>query len=184
MLLLFAGLLPDPEAVDLKESALVLWGIIYLGGLGSYLILLRALPGGAVLTYTFLAGVWTNDTLAYCIGVRWGRHKLAPRISPNKSVEGFLAGLIGTPLAAAAAACLLPGGLAGLDPGRAALLGALIALCATAGDFLESALKRQAGVKDTGRLIPGHGGILDRFDSLLVTAPFVYYIFLWFRGSI
>lgn len=184
LLLLFVRLLSDPTTATLKESALVLWGIIYLGGCGSYLILMRALPRGMVLTIVFLVGVWLNDILAFCIGMQWGRHKFAPRISPNKSVEGFLAGLIGTTVAASVAASLLPGGLAGLNPAGAALLGLLIALGATAGDFLESALKRQAGVKDTGRLIPGHGGILDRFDSLLVAAPFVYYFFFWFHGGI
>lgn len=183
LLLLFTGLLPDLEAIDIRESALMLWGIIYLGGLGSYMILLRALPGGAEFTFALLAGVWINDTLAYFAGVRWGRHKLAPRISPKKSVEGALAGFAGTILVAVLAARFLPGGLAGLDPGRAALLGALISLCAMAGDFLESALKRQARVKDSGRLIPGHGGVLDRFDSLLVAAPFVFYFFLLYRGS-
>ncbi len=181
--LLFTRLLSSPKTATLKESALVLWGIIYLGGCGSYLILMRALPGGMLLTIIFMVGVWINDILAFCIGVRWGRRKFVSRISPNKSVEGFLAGFIGTPVAATAAAFLLPGGLAGLGPVCAALLGLLIALGATYGDLLESALKRQSGVKDTGQLIPGHGGILDRFDSLLAAAPFVYYFFLLFHGG-
>ena len=184
LILLFAGMLPDPKRVSPGESALVLWGIIYLGGCGSYFIRLRALPGGIFFTFILLIGVWTNDILAFFVGRRWGRRRLAPRISPRKSIEGFLAGLIGTPLVAVAASFLLPGGPAGLDPGRAVFLGVLIALVATAGDLLESVLKRQAGVKDTGRLIPGHGGILDRFDSLLLAAPFVYYFFLLFHGGI
>ncbi len=162
------------EKTDFRESALILWGIIYLGGLCGYLVLLRQLPQGLTFTYLLFAGVWSNDTLAYFTGIKWGKRRLAPKISPQKSVEGALCGIGGTILLALLAASLLPAWIR-LTPGEAALLGLVIAIFAQLGDLVESAMKREFGVKDTGKLIPGHGGILDRFDSLLFAAPLVYY---------
>lgn len=167
------------EKTDIGESALILWGIIYLGGLGGYMILLRQLPQGMNYTLLLLVGVWSNDTFAYVAGIKWGKRRLAPAISPQKSVEGACSGIVGTVLLALLAALLFPGWIE-LAPGEAALLGLGISVFAQLGDLLESAIKRQFGVKDTGRLIPGHGGILDRFDSLLFTAPMVYYFLQMF----
>lgn len=162
------------EKTDFGESALILWGIIYLGGFCGYLILLRRLADGLVLTFLLFAGVWLNDTLAYFIGNKWGRHRLAPVISPAKSVEGALAGLAGTTLLVYLAVLLLPEQI-GLTPGEGILLGLVIAVFGQLGDLVESGMKRKFEVKDAGGLIPGHGGVLDRFDSLLFAAPLVYY---------
>lgn len=165
---------------QIQESALILWGIIYLGGFGAYLILLRNLPQGLTYTILLLLGVWANDTFAYFIGLKWGKRRLAPAISPKKSVEGAFAGAAGTVLLAVMTAFFFPGWIS-LTPLKAALLGIGIAVFAQLGDLFESAMKRHFEAKDAGRLIPGHGGILDRLDSILLTAPMVFYFFQLFE---
>jgi phosphatidate cytidylyltransferase len=172
------------DRFSIAEAAIILWGIIYLGGLGGYMLMLRMLPEGAFYTYLLLFSVWLHDTLAYFIGTKWGVRKFAPLISPNKSVEGSMAGILGLTAIMFSTSILFPT-LLPLAPLQALFFGLGIAVFAQLGDLLESALKRQIEVKDSGALIPGHGGILDRFDSLLFTAPFVYYFFLListFRG--
>lgn len=176
--LLFLTQLIHFDKVNFWESALLFWGIIYLGGLCGYMLLLRLMPQGILYTFLLFIGVWANDTFAYFIGSKWGRHKLAPGISPQKSVEGALGGAAGTVLLAGLAVLLAPE-LIGLPLIQAVFLGLGIAVFAQLGDLMESALKRQFGVKDSGTIIPGHGGILDRFDSLMLTAPFVYYFFIF-----
>ncbi|RKO66312.1 phosphatidate cytidylyltransferase [Desulfofundulus salinus] len=152
------------------EGAVTLLATLYIG-LFVYIYLLRLLPNGWIwLTFT-LVGTWTSDTVAYFIGKRWGRRRLAPALSPGKTVEGAVGGLAGSLLAAVAFVIIYPF----LPRGPLLLLGLLLGLAAVVGDLVESAFKRQAGVKDAGDIIPGHGGILDRFDSMLFTAPLVYY---------
>lgn len=119
-----------------------------------------------------MALVWINDTAAYFTGLTMGKRRLAPAISPKKSVEGFAGGLVVTCGAAAGAHFLV---LRDLPLAHAVALAAGVVLCGTLGDLFESLLKRDAGVKDSGTLLPGHGGILDRFDSLLFAVPFVYW---------
>ncbi len=165
------------DRFSISEAAILLWGILYLGGLGGFMLMLRMLPDGAFYTYLLLFSVWLHDTLAYFIGTKWGVRKFAPLISPNKSVEGSMAGMLGLTAIMFSTSILFPTFLP-LPPMQALFLGLGIAVFAQLGDLLESALKRQLDVKDSGALIPGHGGILDRFDSLLFTAPFVYYFFL------
>ncbi len=162
------------EKTDFIESALIFWGIIYLGGLCGCLILLRRLPEGMIFTYLLFAGIWLNDTLAYFIGSKWGRRRLAPSISPQKSLEGSLAGISGTVLLICLAVSTLAERI-GLTPWEGLLLGLVIAVFGQLGDLVESAMKRKFEIKDAGKLIPGHGGVLDRFDSLLFAAPVVYY---------
>lgn len=152
------------------EGAVTVLVALYIG-LFVYIYLLRLLPNGWIwLTFT-LVGTWSSDTAAYFIGRRWGRRQLAPLLSPKKTVEGMLGGFLGSLLASLAFMGIYPF----LPRGRLILLGFLLGLAALLGDLVESALKRQAGVKDAGDIIPGHGGILDRFDSMLFTAPLVYY---------
>lgn len=172
------GLLAGSQKGAMLESALTLWGIIYLGGLGGHLILIRFLPRGITATGMLFLNVWIYDICAYFAGIEWGRHKLAPKISPQKSIEGALAGALAATAFSTAAAARFPHLLAPLSPWLGALLGLGVALFSQLGDLLESALKRQGSVKDSGGLIPGHGGILDRFDSLWLAAPFAYYFFL------
>lgn len=130
------------------------------------LAFLRRGPGGQGLTLVVVAAVWAGDAAAYFAGRAYGRRPLAPAISPRKSWEGALAGLLtGTAAGAGVAA------VAGAPVGVGTVLGAVSAAAGAAGDLAESALKRSAGVKDAGALLPGHGGVLDRFDSLLLAAP-------------
>lgn len=115
--------------------------------------------------------IWVNDTGAYLVGSRWGKRRLAPNISPKKSVEGSIGGLLLVLLSAVILRLLLFPELSWL---RILLIAVVVAIFGTIGDLFESSLKRRAGVKDSGKLIPGHGGILDRIDSLLLAVPAVY----------
>lgn len=153
--------------------ALTLAGGLYLGLGGAYLIRLRALPDGLWWTLTALPVVWVADSGAYAIGRRWGRHKMAPTISPGKSWEGYAAEVVSGLLAGLCFGWLWPL-VAGqpqltLTPWRGLVLGGLLAVLTPLGDLFESMIKREAGVKDSSNLIPGHGGVFDRIDSLLWT---------------
>ena len=177
LLVLFATALFNMEKLSVIDSALSMWGILYLGGLTGYLLLLRMLPDGIIYTYILFVGVWVHDISAYFIGVKWGMRKIAAQISPKKSVEGSLAG-IGTVIILFFSITILFPGFLPVNPLQAVILGLGIAIFSQLGDLLESAMKRQMEVKDSSGIIPGHGGILDRFDSLLLAAPFVFYYFL------
>jgi len=144
----------------------------YLGlGTGAALLLGRGDTGGPLLVIT-LAALWIADTAAYVVGSLLGRHQLAPLLSPKKTVEGLIAGV----LMAAAGVWALEAFLLDADiPGKyTVILGAVVALAGLLGDLAVSAVKRDAGLKDTGSLIPGHGGLLDRLDSFLLAMPAVY----------
>ncbi len=155
----------DPTAT----WALALAGGLYLGIGGHYLVRLRFAEGGRWLLLTALPLVWIADSFAYWIGRRWGRHKMAPRISPKKSWEGYTAEVLSGLIFGAGFGWLWPalGVESPLTPWRGLVLGGLLATLTPLGDFFISLIKRDVGVKDSGRLIPGHGGILDRIDSLL-----------------
>lgn len=140
----------------------------------------REMPGspywvGAVFLAIPLALTWANDTAAYAIGRKWGRRKLAPTISPGKSVEGAIGALIVTVAVAVPIVWLVNRWVPVFTAADGFALGLLVAIAAPAGDLVESSFKRDAGVKDVSRLIPGHGGVLDRFDSLLFAVPAFYY---------
>jgi phosphatidate cytidylyltransferase len=179
-----------PEGKPLPAVASTLFGAAYGGLALSFVPLLVALPArlawegpqhspwaGVLVTALPLATTWIGDGTAYFVGTAWGRKKLAPRVSPAKSWVGAYAGLVGSALAAAVwylvAKPLLPG-----LPVRGILvvagLGALLGGVAQVGDLVESLLKREAGVKNSGRAFPGHGGVLDRIDSLIFALPTAY----------
>jgi phosphatidate cytidylyltransferase len=166
---------PDPRrAVDAW-----LWSIttaLYVGVLASHFVLLREAPDGRDwLLFTVLT-VWITDTGAYFVGRTLGRHRLAPAISPGKTIEGAL----GSAIAGFAAVFALDAifGL-GLDTQHRVILGLLLPAVTLFGDLAESALKRSLDIKDSGALVPGHGGVLDRLDSLLFAAPVVYWYLHW-----
>ena len=154
--------------------ALTLAGALYVGSLGAYAIRVRDLPNGLVWTAIALLTVWATDIGAYFVGTRIGRHGFFTGISPKKTWEGAVGGWI-----AATLTMLVGGMLAGLEPLQALLFGFGIGIVGTLGDLAESLLKRQTGVKDSGTIVPGHGGMLDRVDSLLFAAVFAYYYLIW-----
>lgn len=149
-------------------SAFNLFGVFYVVVLYSFLILVRE-QFGVVWTVFGLGVTWATDTGAYFGGTRYGKRKLAPKISPNKSVEGAIFGFL---------AALLTGAIFSLLTGNSSFWSLIFALvlsaCAQIGDLVESALKRERSVKDSGALLPGHGGILDRFDSLALVFPMLF----------
>ena len=126
---------------------------------------------GCALVWVLFACTWASDTFAYFVGSAIGSHKLASSISPNKTLEGFFGSIVGTILTAVVVGTII----FGLPLIKMAVAGFVLALAATFGDLVESVLKRFAGVKDSGFFLPGHGGALDRFDSLIYTAPVFYY---------
>lgn len=155
---------------SLVEMAMGLLATFYVG-LFIYFYLLRTLPGGWIWIIFMLIGTWASDTSAYFVGKVLGRHPLAPVLSPGKTLEGAIGGISGSILVAAGLILIYPS-MPGLS---LLLLGLFLGVAAQIGDLVESAFKRQVGVKDAGNIIPGHGGILDRLDSMLFTAPLVYY---------
>lgn len=162
------------------DFAITLSSIFYIGVLGAYFAHMRNLQHGEWWLLLALLAVWLADTAAYAIGTPLGRHKMAPRLSPKKSWEGYLAGLLfatlGTPLFGLLLARL------GMPPhpmfalGNLAILGFAIGALTTLGDLGESMIKRQMKVKDASQILPGHGGILDRIDSWLWAVPIGYYL--------
>ena len=173
------------ERGPLAAVAATVLGVVYVGATLSFAVHLRAFPevsdgvagwGGAFLLIFVLTGTWCGDAAAYFAGRRWGRRKLLPSVSPSKTVEGAIGGLVGAAAAAALFTFVLADPMEGppLPVLGAAVLGLLLGGVAQLGDLVESVLKREAGVKDSGTLIPGHGGILDRFDAVLFTVPLAY----------
>lgn len=144
---------------------------LYAAWLLTHLLSLRQLQGGFHYVLLVLVATWSTDTLAYFVGMNFGKHRLAPLLSPKKSIEGAVGGVVGSVLASAVVGLVSPH----MTLIHYILIGFLVGILGQIGDLTESALKRMAGVKDSGKIIPGHGGILDRFDSLLITSPLVYY---------
>jgi phosphatidate cytidylyltransferase len=165
---------------SLVDAAVVLFGVLYVGLLLGHLLLTRALPSGEWLIFFLVLVTWAGDTGAYYVGMGFGRRKLAPLISPNKTVEGLMGGLALSVVAALVARIWF---LPSFSVADCVSLGLLLAVAGVLGDLVESSLKRSAGVKDSGALIPGHGGMLDRLDSMLFTAPTFYYYVTLVMGS-
>jgi phosphatidate cytidylyltransferase len=162
-----------PVADSLSNWALTIIPALYVGGLLSYYILLRQVEHGGFWVQTVLVCTWAADIAAYLVGRRWGRTKLAPEISPGKSLEGTVAG-VGAALLAALGLSLVAPPLA-RTPAFFVGLGLLLGVAALMGDLLESFIKRRVGAKDASGLLLGHGGLLDRLDSLLVTGMVGYW---------
>ena len=156
----------------ISNLGITLFGIFYIGFLLSYVILLRKMPEGRVWVLFLIITVWTGDISALLSGTLFGRHKLYPKISPNKTYEGLVGAVLGSVLVSLAFAFFF---IPYLDKGFCILLAMGLGILGQLGDFTESMLKRSAQVKDSGSLIPGHGGMLDRLDSFLFSAPFLHY---------
>lgn len=147
------------------------FGVVYVAVMLSFIYLTRNLPDGKFLVWLIFLCSWGCDTCAYCVGMLIGKHKMAPVLSPKKSIEGAVGGVVGAALLGVIYAAATQGKMA-----EYALICGVGALISMVGDLAASAIKRNQNIKDYGKLIPGHGGILDRFDSVIITAPVIYYL--------
>ncbi|UCH33490.1 MAG: phosphatidate cytidylyltransferase [Armatimonadota bacterium] len=175
----------------LRDFCAIALGSLYVGGLMSYLLFLRRVddaiaPPWAVWPVALLiAAVWLADTAAFAAGKLLDGPKLWPRVSPGKTIAGTIGGIAACAVVfLGAAAAGVFGGQFSIGLGRAVCLGGLIGAAGLGGDLAESAIKRWAGVKDSGTIVPGHGGVLDRFDSLLWAAPVFFYVLAALRGAL
>ncbi len=184
LVLLSLAVLSGDLSGAVSTVSVTLFGVLYIGWLSGHLILLRGInPCGESLVYLLLFVTWISDISAYLVGTKFGRHRLAERISPKKSWEGTIAGVVAAVVAAllwreVSGLKIFSGGglsLQFLNPAWCILIGLLLGVGGQAGDLAESMLKRNAGLKDSGNILPGHGGILDRCDSLLFNIPLLYY---------
>ena len=170
------------EGKPLAAVAVTVFGVIYTGGMLSYGYALRyhqyavGAAAGTALVFLPLILTWAQDTGAYAVGRTMGRRKLIPKVSPGKTVEGAIGGILVTVLVCwlYVRFALIPYGQLALSPAGIIVFGVIISIAAQVGDLAESLLKREAGVKDSSHIIPGHGGVLDRFDSLLFVLPVAY----------
>ena len=162
---------------NISDAAITVFGATYTGLLFSSAVTIRMAHAGwegTLLTLGVMGSVWVNDACAYLVGSRLGRHKLAPRISPNKSWEGLFGGLAGS--VGIWFVMVAIGEPLGISPAVAIVGGLLCGVAGVAGDLFESRLKRSVGVKDSGNLIPGHGGLLDRSDSMLFAVMTAFFV--------
>jgi phosphatidate cytidylyltransferase len=162
-----------------QDALIAVFGVLYVGVPLSTVVSTRTLPAGEFLVLFLAVVTWASDTGAYYVGTLWGKHPLMPSISPKKTMEGVLGGLV---LAVAAALLAHWWFASQLSWSDAVMLGVLLTITGLIGDLFESVIKRRTGVKDSGGILPGHGGMLDRIDSLLFTAPTFYYYVAYVRG--
>lgn len=161
------------------------FGVMYVPVMMSYMYLVRSYNGDGVFTFWLIfVSSWACDTCAYLVGVICGKHKMTPVLSPKKTIEGAIGGVIGAAVIGAVYGICIGGKLSHIDSGIApvlfAAIGAVGGLISMIGDLCASAIKRNYDIKDYGKLIPGHGGIMDRFDSVIITAPLIYYLIVYF----
>lgn len=170
ILILFVYVFGYPK-YHAEQVMAAFFGVIYVAVMLSFIYLTRSLPDGKFLVWLIFLCSWGCDTCAYCVGMLIGKHKMAPVLSPKKSIEGAVGGVAGAALLGVIYAAATQGKMA-----EYALICAVGALISMVGDLAASAIKRNQNIKDYGKLIPGHGGILDRFDSVIITAPVIYYL--------
>ncbi|WP_238882581.1 phosphatidate cytidylyltransferase [Clostridium sp. YIM B02551] len=165
--------------IDLKvtfiDVALTLLGFIYVGVFFSFIYLVNKKPGGEFLVWLIFIGSWLCDTSAYYAGRLFGKHKLIPKVSPKKTIEGSIGGLIGASVFCGLFGIFVQGYFTEVQLYHYFIIGALCGVFSQFGDLVASSIKRYAGIKDYSNLIPGHGGILDRFDSILFSGIIVFY---------
>ena len=160
-----------------EQVMTVFFGVFYVAVMLSYVYQTRMLDDGAVAVWLIFLSSWGCDTCAYCVGMLLGKHKMAPKLSTKKSIEGGIGGLAGAALLGALYALAInKWGGASAGVGEYALICFVGGIISMIGDLAASAIKRNHEIKDYGKLIPGHGGILDRFDSVIFTAPVIYYL--------
>ncbi len=166
-----------------EQITAAFFGVFYVAMMLSYLYQVRRMPDGKYLVWLIFISSWGCDTCAYCVGMLCGKHRLAPVVSPKKSVEGAVGGVAGSAVLGLIYAAALGKHMAEVgNPLLAcALACAIAAVISQVGDLAASAIKRNHDVKDYGHLIPGHGGVLDRFDSMIFTAPAIYFAITFLR---
>ena len=164
-----------------EQALMVFFGLFYVSMMLSYIYRVRMSADGALVVWLIFLGAWGSDTCAYCVGKLIGKHKLTPKLSPNKTIEGCIGGVVGAALLGCLYATIFKGQITDVaNPQLAyAITCGVAAILSQFGDLTASALKRNYNIKDYGKLIPGHGGILDRFDSIIFTAPLVFYLVQW-----
>lgn len=167
-----------------EQIVVVYFGLFYVAVMLSYVFRTRMLEQGAFLVWLVFLCSWGSDTCAYCVGMLIGKHKMAPVLSPKKSIEGGIGGVLGAALLGAIYALAINKFATGVDANALhyALICAVGSMISQVGDLAASAIKRNHEIKDYGHLIPGHGGILDRFDSVIFTAPIIYYLSVFLIG--
>lgn len=181
---LFVIMLFSRRSIGVVHLSLLLFGLIYIPYFMSHIVYIRSLEYGRFYIWLVFIGAFLTDTCAYFVGCRFGKHKLCPTISPKKTVEGAAAGVIGGGLAFVVYGVIVnlffSGFLGGKHFSLALLfvLGIIAAVVSEIGDLAASAIKRQFGIKDFGNVLPGHGGILDRCDSIIFVAPTIF-LFLY-----
>ena len=165
-----------------EQVLAVFFGVFYVAVMLSYVYQIRMLERGAYIVWLVFLCSWGCDTCAYCVGVLFGKHKMSPKLSPKKSVEGAVGGVVGSVLLTFLYVWIFRSAM-DVTLNEAVILSAISgvgALISMVGDLTASAIKRNYEIKDYGNLIPGHGGILDRFDSVIFTAPIIYYLAVYF----
>jgi phosphatidate cytidylyltransferase len=181
VLLFMVGLFTRRElAIAVQSMAFTLLGVFYIGWLLSYVVLLRLLSDGPSYVFYIFGVIWLGDAAALVIGTLMGRHKLAPAVSPRKTIEGAVGGMLGSLCGALLGGLWL---LSDFTIVQCLTAGIMLAVLGQLGDLSESLLKRSTGIKDSGMLIPGHGGILDKVDGILFGAPALYYYVFYIIGQ-
>ena len=170
VLLMFVYVFTFPK-YHAEQIMAAMFGIIYVGVMLSFIYQTRCLDGGAYHVWLIFISSWGCDTCAYWVGIMMGKHKMTPELSPKKTKEGAVGGILGAALLGA-----IYGAVTGGTVWAYALICAVGGMISMIGDLSASAIKRNRGIKDYGNLIPGHGGILDRFDSVIFTAPNIYFL--------
>ena len=169
-----------PEIVT-EQVLCAFFGLFYVAVLMSYLYQARTMEDGAYVVWLIFISSWGCDTFAYCVGMLIGEHQMAPKLSPKKSIEGGIGGIVGAALLGAIYGAIFQSHMVALNHAiiQCAIICAVSGAISQIGDLAASAIKRNHNIKDYGKLIPGHGGVLDRFDSILFTAPIIFYLASW-----
>lgn len=170
----------EPTVGVIRYVSVNMFAAVFLPFLLSFILMVRLAPAGAMWIIFVFVAIWASDSMAYIVGSKFGKRKIVPKVSPKKSLEGFIAGLFFGILAGIAFYYVAIHDVARLSVLKIVVIAIDIVLAGILGDLFESMLKRDAGVKDSGNLIPGHGGIFDRMDSLVFAVPILYmYLMAW-----
>ncbi len=179
VLFIYSILFPGDIKRAVVSTGMMVAGVVYVAYPLSYFIPLREMEDGRLWILFVLFVLWAGDMSAYYVGRRFGRHRLAPLVSPGKTVEGAVGGICG----GVGCAVVFDTLFTGMGLGGVFILGLGLSVLGMVGDLSESLIKRGGGVKDSGTIIPGHGGMLDRIDSMVFAVPFTYYYILWHQGG-